>query len=144
MVPLAPQNHLKVRHGIARHFAADTIKSQVRHMVLSATVEAAADFDVQILDGLIQLKVLFGQSLRSSAASPREDEIPSLQVSVPGQAAISTIVPAPGCASPAAFSALYNSGKSLWLTQRRTIFCSTVVRIVSFVNWRAISANDRS
>ena len=34
--------------------------------------------------------------IRSSAASPRDDEMPSLQVSVPGQATTSTIVPAPG------------------------------------------------
>ena len=38
------------------------------------------------------------------AASPRDEEIPSLQVSVPGQATTSTIVPAPGCASSAAFN----------------------------------------
>ena len=35
--------------------------------------------------------------LRSSPASPRDEEMPSLQVSVPGQAVMSMIVPAPGC-----------------------------------------------
>ena len=36
---------------------------------------------------------------RSSAASARDDEMPSLQVSVPGQAVMSVMVPAPGSAS---------------------------------------------
>ena len=44
-------------------------------------------------------------SRRSSAASARDDEIPSLQVSVPGQAVMSLMVPAPGSASCAAFRA---------------------------------------
>ena len=34
--------------------------------------------------------------MRSSPARPREEAMPSLQVSVPGQAATSTMVPAPG------------------------------------------------
>ena len=113
-------------------------------MVLAATIEAAADLDVQILNRLIQLETFSANRLRSSAASPREEEIPSLQVSVPGHVATSTMLSAPGAASPAASSALCRSNKSLWLTQRRTIFCSTVDRIVSFVKRRAMSASDRS
>ena len=114
--------------------------------MLAATVEAAADLDVQILDGLVQLRHLFSaSSLRNSAARPRDDEIPSLQVSVPGQVTMSTIVPAPGSAKLAPLPAPGKcSGRSLLLTQRITKFCSTVVRTVSFVNRRTMSASERS
>ena len=43
--------------------------------------------------------------LPSSAASDRDDEMPSLHVSVPGQAQMSLIVPAPGAARSIAFNA---------------------------------------
>ena len=49
MFPFAAQNHLEMRHRVSRHLAAHTVKTQVRHMVLAATIEAAADLDVQIL-----------------------------------------------------------------------------------------------
>jgi len=41
----------------------------------------------------------------SSAASARDDEMPSLQVSVPGQAVMSLIVEAPPVARPISTSA---------------------------------------
>src|SRR5436305_1605524 len=66
--------------------------------------------------------------LRSSPARPREEAMPSLHVSVPGQAATSTIVPAPASLSPSDLSSLYSSTTRAWRTQRRTRFCSTVVR----------------
>ena len=44
--------------------------------------------------------------MRSSPASPREEAMPSLQVSVPGQEATSTIVPATGVARSARFSSV--------------------------------------
>ena len=43
--------------------------------------------------------------VRSSPASPREDAMPSLQVSVPGHEVTSTIVPAPGAARSMSASA---------------------------------------
>ena len=43
---------------------------------------------------------------RSSPARPREEAMPSLQVSVPGHAVTSTMVPAPGAARPMAFRSL--------------------------------------
>jgi len=61
--PFPAQNDLEVRHGVTRHFAADAVKAQIGHMVLSATVEAAADFDVEFYDGIVQLKIFLGQSL---------------------------------------------------------------------------------
>ena len=57
--------------------------------------------------------------------------MPSLQVSVPGQRTTSTMVPAPACSQAAARSACIERGQSASLTQRSTMFCSTVVRRVS-------------
>src|SRR6185295_746590 len=71
VIPLASEDHLEVRHGVAAHFAADTIEPQVGHVMLTATVEAPADLDVEILDGLVHLKVLLGKlfpKLRGEAA----------------------------------------------------------------------------
>ena len=48
MFPLAAEHHLEVRDGVARHFAADAVEAEVGHMMLAATIEAAADLDVQI------------------------------------------------------------------------------------------------
>ena len=112
------------------------------HVVLPATVEAAADLDVQILNGLVQLVSSSAMSrFRSSAARPRDEEMPSLQVSVPGQATMSRMLLAPGSLRPIASSAWYSAGTSDLLTQRITKFCSTVVRIVPLVNSRAMSAS---
>ena len=59
MRPLPAQNHLEVWHRVSRHFAAYAVKSQVGDVMLAATVETATDLDVQILDGFIELKILF-------------------------------------------------------------------------------------
>ena len=69
--------------------------------------------------------------------------MPSLQVSVPGQAVMSTMVPAPGAASCAASRSAWRAGRSAVLTQRSTRFCSTVVRTVSRMYLRAMSATAR-
>ena len=70
--------------------------------------------------------------------------MPSLQVSVPGHATMSMIVPAPRSPSPILFNSRYNSGKSISLTQRKTRFCSTVVRMFSPQYFRARSATCRA
>ena len=44
--PFAAQHDLKMRDGIARHFAADAIKAKVGDMMLPATVKAAAYLNV--------------------------------------------------------------------------------------------------
>ena len=57
--------------------------------------------------------------------------MPSLQVSVPGQAVMSTMVPAPASPRPTAFNSRKSAGRSASGTQRSTMFCSTVVRTLS-------------
>ena len=49
-------------------------------------------------NGLVERAHSWPPGVRSSPARPREEAMPSLQVSVPGQATTSTIVPAPGFA----------------------------------------------
>jgi len=102
--------------------------------MLAATVEAATDLDVQILDGLIHLKTLLGQSIAQFRRQFRgRRKSPACTCPSPGKRRHRRWWPAPGAPSPADSSALCRSDKSLWLTQRRTIFCSTVDRIVSLV-----------
>ena len=96
--------------------------------MLATGVEAAADLDVQTLDGGIEPPSFALKRWRSSPASPREDAMPSLQVSVPGQAVTSEMAPAPISASPISASARCSAGTSRSATKRRTMFCSTVVR----------------
>jgi hypothetical protein len=67
-----------------------------------------------------------------------------LQVSVPGQAVMSAIVPAPADASPIAPSASKTAGRSASAMKRSTMFCSTVVRIRSPEYARAMSAKPRA
>ena len=128
MFPFAAEDNLKVRNRIARHLAADTVEAQIGDVVLATAVEAAANLDVQVLNALIELVIFLFQPLAKLGSETSRRRM----------------VPAPGSPSPAASSALCNSMRSLWLTQRRTIFCSTVDRIVSFVKRRAISASARS
>ena len=59
VTPLSSQDHLEVRHRVSGHLSAYAIKSQIGHVMLAATVETAADLDVQILDGFVELKILF-------------------------------------------------------------------------------------
>ena len=66
-----------------------------------------------------------------------------MHVSVPGHAVMSLMVPAPGSARCARSSAEKTAGRSASLTQRRSMFWSAVVRIVSPVNCRAMSASAR-
>src|SRR5207247_7550981 len=56
--PFAAEHHLKVRHSIAGYLAAYAIETEIRNMVLPATVETATNLDVQILNGFIQLHAL--------------------------------------------------------------------------------------
>ena len=56
--------------------------------------------------------MLFAASrVRNSAANPRDDEMPSLQVSVPGHATMSTMLPAPGWPRPTASKASNKAGQ---------------------------------
>ena len=60
-LPLSSQNHLEVRNGVAGHLAADAVETEVGHVVLAATVEAAADLDVQVLHRRVHGKTLLGE-----------------------------------------------------------------------------------
>ncbi len=61
VLPLAAQHHLEVRHGVSADLAADAVEAEVGHVMLAATVEAAADLDVQILHGFVQLETFLGE-----------------------------------------------------------------------------------
>ena len=130
MLPFAAEHDLEMRHRIAVLHPAHAIEAEIADMMLAAGIEAAADLDVQAADRSRPFRRRArAAACASSAARPREEEIPSLQVSVPGQDTTSTIVPAPASAKSAAFRSLYSAGRSASLTQRRTMFCSTVVRM---------------
>ena len=51
------------RHGVTGDLAAYSVKSQVGHVMLSATVEAAADLDVQVFHRFAPLKTFFLEAL---------------------------------------------------------------------------------
>ena len=67
MLPFAAQDHLKMGYCVSGNLAADAVKAYVGHMMLSATVEAAADLDVQVLHRFIQLEALLRQPLAQLA-----------------------------------------------------------------------------
>ena len=70
MGPLASQNHLKMGYGVTTNLSTHSIKPQVGDVMLATTVEAAADLDVQILDGLIHLRTLVGQPALEFGSQP--------------------------------------------------------------------------
>ena len=78
MFPLAAEHHLEVRHRVARHFAAHAIESEVGDVVLPAAIEAAADFDVQVLHGFVELEALLGEPLAQLGRKPARRRNPQL------------------------------------------------------------------
>ena len=95
--PLAAKDDLEMRNVVSVLVATDTVKAKVGDVVLPAGIEAAADLDPQILTAGVDAAILLDEvARRSSPARPREEEIPSLQVSVPGHEQTSVIVPRPG------------------------------------------------
>ena len=93
--PLAADHDLEMGNGVAADVAAVAVEADVGDVVLAAGVEAAADLDVQVADGFVEAASTWPRAGAHSPARPREEAMPSLQVSVPGQAETSTIVPAP-------------------------------------------------
>ena len=145
MLPFAAQHHLEMRHRVAGDFAADTVETQVGDVVLAATVEAAADLDVQIFDGFVE----FEDSFRPAACAARRQPARRGDAQFAGVRARASDDVDNGAGARhrpdlRRCSALYSSGRSPWLTQRITKFCSTVVRIVSRVKRRTISASERN
>ena len=99
--PLAAEHHLEVGDGVPVDIAAISVETQVRNVVLAATVEAPADLDPQAADRSRPAPCSWRPGARAARRpSPREEAMPSLQVSVPGQAVTSTIVPAPARSRP--------------------------------------------
>ena len=84
MFPFAAQNHLEVRDRVSRHFAADAVETQVGHVMLAATIEAAADLDVQFHDGLVQLKTFLAKPLAQFRRQPARRGNPQLARVRPG------------------------------------------------------------
>src|SRR5690242_11997623 len=56
MGPLAAEHHLEMWHRIPGDLPAYPIEPNVRHVMLPAAIEAAADLDMQVLDGFVELK----------------------------------------------------------------------------------------
>src|SRR5258708_1930355 len=70
VLPLAAQNDLKVRNRVAGDLPTYTVKSQIRDVVLPATVEAATYFDMQIADRFIGLEAGLAHALTQLACEP--------------------------------------------------------------------------
>ena len=62
LFPLPADDNLKVWNLVTVDGTADTVETDIANVVLSATIEATADLNVQILDRLVHLKALLGQT----------------------------------------------------------------------------------
>ena len=59
-----------MRHCVSRNLAAHAVEAQIGSVVLPATIEAAADLDVQILDCFILLKTFLTDPLAQLCRQP--------------------------------------------------------------------------
>ena len=78
VLPLAAQHHLKMRNGEAADLAADAVETKIGHVMLAAAIEAAADFDVQVLHGFVELEAFLGErfvQLARQAARRRNSQL---------------------------------------------------------------------
>ena len=73
MFPFATKDQLEVRHRIARDLAADAIEAEIGDVMLAAAIEAAADFDVQILNGFIERDEIESIAQLGGQAARRRD-----------------------------------------------------------------------
>ena len=94
--PTDHEDHLEVRHGVAITVAGHTVEANIGNVVLTAAVKAAGNLYPQAATASSISPALAAKRVRSSPAKPRLAEIPSLQVSVPGQEVTSMIVSEPG------------------------------------------------
>jgi hypothetical protein len=66
---------MEVWHRVPGHLAAYAVKPKIGHVMLAATIEAAADFNVQILYGFVEMSILFRQPLAQfRRQSPRRGD----------------------------------------------------------------------
>src|SRR5258708_21115819 len=82
MFPLSAEDNLKMRHRVSRDLAANAVESQVGRMMLSATVKAAADLDVQILHRFVLLEAFLAYllaKLRRQSARRRDPQLASVR-----------------------------------------------------------------
>ena len=89
-----------MRYGYAIYLSAVTVKANISCMMLATRIKTSTNFDTQSFDCFVKVKTFFGKFFPYCAANPLDDEIPNLQVSVPGHDVMSTIVPAPDSAKP--------------------------------------------
>src|SRR6202034_1893348 len=62
MFPFTAEDDLEMRHSKAADFPADAVETQIGDMVLAAAIEAAADLDMEMLHGFIELEAFLGQA----------------------------------------------------------------------------------
>ena len=114
-IPLALLWGMRLVRGVARH--QNAVRRETQFFVDTKPIElAVADAARATRAPALRLAswtfILFRREVfsltffRNSAANPRDDEMPNLQVSVPGQLVMSTKAPAPASPSPIACRAL--------------------------------------
>jgi hypothetical protein len=130
--PLAAEHDLEVRHESAALLAADAVEAEVGDVVLAARVEAAARLDAEPLQRLVG-----GRSCRRRVASarrrgPARTRCPACRCRCRGRRDVLDGLGA-GRREVDRLELACSSGRSASLTQRSTMFCSTVSRTWSSV-----------
>ena len=105
VVKLAAEDHLEMRHLKSLHVAVDAVKADVGDVMLAAGVEAAADFDAQILHRLVELQALLAESVAQLARQTARRRDAQFAGVGPGQAVTSTMVAASAAPRPMALIA---------------------------------------
>ena len=59
-----------MRHGVSGDFAAYAVEAEVGDVMLSTAIKAAADLDVEVLDGLVGGETLLADSLAQFGCEP--------------------------------------------------------------------------
>ena len=70
MFPLAAEDDLEMRNRVSGDFPAHAVEAEVGHVVLTAAIEATADFDVQILNSLVGSETLLANPLAQLRGKP--------------------------------------------------------------------------
>ena len=130
VLPLAAQHHLEMRHRVSVLHAAHAVEAEIADVMLAAGIEAAADLDVQSANSLIHL----GAALEQAAAKLARETARrrNAQLAGIGSGACHDIDDRAGSGEFQAgcfqFGVQSREDRAS-LTQRSTMFCSTVVRM---------------